>query len=74
MGGEFGGEWKHVYVWLSPFTVLLNLSKRCLLVIPQYKIKSFKKYYFNLKTAINKVQYSMLDAEQVFKSLQLYLK
>ena len=18
MGGEFGGEWKHVYVWLSP--------------------------------------------------------
>ena len=21
MGGEFGGEWIHVYVWLSPFTV-----------------------------------------------------
>ena len=54
-----------MYVWLSPFTVLLNLSKRCLLVIPQYKIKSFKKCYFNSKTAINKVQYSMLDEEQV---------
>ena len=21
MGGEFGGEWIHVHVWLSPFTV-----------------------------------------------------
>ena len=20
MGGEFGGKWIHVYVWLSPFT------------------------------------------------------
>ena len=65
MGGELGGEWKRVCVWLSLFTAPLNLSQRCLLVIPQYKIKSFKKCYFNLKTAINKVQYSMLDAEQV---------
>ena len=24
MGGEFGGEWVHVYVWLSPFAVHLN--------------------------------------------------
>ena len=23
MGGEFGGEWIHVYVWLSPFAVHL---------------------------------------------------
>ena len=22
--GGFGGEWVHVYVWLSPFTVHLN--------------------------------------------------
>ena len=21
MEGEFGGEWTHVYVWLSPFTI-----------------------------------------------------
>ena len=21
MGGEFGGEWIHVYVWLRPFTI-----------------------------------------------------
>ena len=29
MGGELGGEWMHVYVWLSPFTVHLKLSQRC---------------------------------------------
>ena len=29
MGGEFGGEWIHVYVWLSPFTVHLTLSPHC---------------------------------------------
>ena len=26
MGGEFGGEWIHVCVWLSPFAVQLKLS------------------------------------------------
>ena len=30
MGGEFGGEWIHVYVWLSPLAVHLKLT-RCLL-------------------------------------------
>ena len=25
MGGEFGGEWIHVYVWLSSFAVHLKL-------------------------------------------------
>ena len=29
MGGEFGGEWILVYVWLSPI-VHLKLSQRCL--------------------------------------------
>ena len=29
MGGEFGGEWIHGYVQLSPFTVHLNLSQHC---------------------------------------------
>ena len=24
MGGEYGGEWIHVHVWLSPFAVHLN--------------------------------------------------
>ena len=27
MGGESGGEWLHVYVWLSPFAVHLTLSQ-----------------------------------------------
>ena len=29
MGGDFGGEWIHVYVWLSPFTVQLKLPQHC---------------------------------------------
>ena len=29
MGGEFGGEWIQVYVWLGPFTVHLKLSQHC---------------------------------------------
>ena len=29
MGGEFGGEWIHVHVWLSPFAVHLKLSQHC---------------------------------------------
>ena len=28
-GGEFGEEWIHVYVWLSPFAVHLRLSQCC---------------------------------------------
>ena len=29
MGGGFGGEWIHVHVWLSPFSVHLKLSQHC---------------------------------------------
>ena len=29
MEGEFGGEWLHVYVWLSFFLVHLKLLQRC---------------------------------------------
>ena len=29
MGGEFEGEWVHVYVCLSPFTARLKLSQHC---------------------------------------------
>ena len=29
MGWEFGGEWMHVYVWLSCFAVHLKLSQHC---------------------------------------------
>ena len=40
MGGEFGGEWIHVHVWLSPFAVHLKLSQHCPLATLQYKIKN----------------------------------
>ena len=26
---EFGGEWIHVYIWLSPFAIHLKLSHHC---------------------------------------------
>ena len=29
MGEEFGGEWIHVYVWLSSFDVHLKLLQHC---------------------------------------------
>ena len=29
MGVEFGGEWIHVYVWLSPFAIHLEHSQHC---------------------------------------------
>ena len=29
MGGRLGGEWIHVYVWLSPFAVHLLISYAC---------------------------------------------
>ena len=29
---ELGGEWIHLYVCLSPFTLYLNLSQHCLLI------------------------------------------
>ena len=43
MGGEFGGGWTHVYVWLSPFAVHPKLSQRCSSATPQYEIKRFLK-------------------------------
>ena len=29
IGGKFGREWIHGYVWLSPFAVHLKLSQHC---------------------------------------------
>ena len=53
MGGVFGGEWIHVYVELSPFTVYLKLliSQRCSLAKPQYTNKELKKK----KSLINRI-------------------
>ena len=40
VGGGFGGEWIHVYVWLSHFAIHLKLSQHCQSAILQYKTKS----------------------------------
>ena len=39
MGGELGGEWIHVYVWLSPFAVCLKLS-----LLISYTLMQKKKF------------------------------
>ena len=49
MGGGFVGEWMHVYVWLSPFAIHLQLSQRCSASVLQYEVKSFKKRKLLLK-------------------------
>ena len=51
MGGEFGEEQIHVYVWLSPFAVHLKPSQHCQSAIPQYKRKSFKRSLKNFHCA-----------------------
>ena len=50
MGGEFGGDWIHVYVWLSLFTVHPKLSQHSLSAIPQYKM------FLMLKKKLNKLK------------------
>ena len=33
MGGKFGGEWIHVHVWLTTFTVHRKLLQHCFLIL-----------------------------------------
>ena len=44
MPGEFGGEWIHGYVRLSPFSVHLKLSQHCLLIY-YTPIQNLKKIF-----------------------------
>ena len=48
-GGGFGGEWIHVYIWLSPFIVHLKLSQHCLLTghIPVQN-KKFRRIVYKI--------------------------
>ena len=41
MGEEFGGEWIHVCLWLSPFAITWNYHNTVSLL--QYRIKFFEK-------------------------------
>ena len=52
IGGEFGGEWIHVFVWLSPFAIHLKPSQHCLLIIYtliQNKMVFLKPFCFHSK-------------------------
>ena len=43
MGEDFGGEWMHIYVWLSPFTVDLKISQIVNQLFPNTKVKVLSK-------------------------------
>ena len=51
-GGEFGGKWIHVYVWLSLFAVHLKLSQNFLLIV--YTPIQNRKFKKQLKCSISK--------------------
>ena len=42
-GGEFGGEWIHVHVWLSPFAAHLKLHCNWLCSNMKLKVNKFLK-------------------------------
>ena len=56
--GGLGGEWTHVYVWLSPFAVHLKLSQYCLLIC--YTPVQNKGFFKNVLPG-NPLQYSCLE-------------
>ena len=43
MGGEFGGEWIHAYVWFSPFLFTRNYQNIVNWLYPNTKLKLLKK-------------------------------
>ena len=45
MGGELGREWIHIYVWLSPFTFHLKLTKLLISYTPIQNKKFQRKDY-----------------------------
>ena len=46
--GAFGGEWRHVYVWLSPFAGHLKLPQ-CLISYTPIQNKKFKVWKNKIK-------------------------
>ena len=70
MGGKFGGEWTHVYVWLSPFAVHLKPLQHCLLIgytpIPNKKLKK--------KTQLHQCIILLTNDQLIFSAFKMILK
>ena len=67
MGGEFGEEWIHVYVWLSPFAVHPKQSQHCIVMpVLQYKIS------LKLKKKIKLVQWERMGARDSEFRIDMY--
>ena len=52
-GGEFGREWIHVYVWLSPFAVHLKLIRALLI---GYTAKQNEKVFVKRKLKVRQTK------------------
>ena len=50
MGAEFGGEWIHVFVWLSPFHCSLETVTTLLISYTQVQNKKFNIKKSNVET------------------------
>ena len=55
MGGEFGREWIHVYAWLSPFVVHMQL------------LQHFNWLYFNTYIYFNKFKSLKSEKKNILK-------
>ena len=66
----FGGEWTHVYVWLSPFAVHLKPLQHCLLIgytpIPNKKLKK--------KTQLHQCIILLTNDQLIFSAFKMILK
>ena len=71
MGRESGGEWIHVYVWLSPFAIHLKLWQHCWSATLQYKRKSF--FYKAIITA-RKKEWLIVVEIYLIPSIKMSLK
>ena len=65
MGEEFMGEWRHVYLWLSPFAIHPKLSQQCKQATIQEKRKKFKN---NKKTICYSTWNNIHSSESTYKN------
>ena len=64
-----GENWRHVYVWLSPFVVHLKLSQHCQLAIHQHKFKSLKIKFKCNKSFESEIPLLKIHSEETIRSV-----
>ena len=79
MGEGFGGEWIHVYVWLSPFAVHLKLSQHSVHIVNWLSVQ-FSSFQFShlvmsnsaiTGTATHQVSFSITNSWSLLKPMSI---